>query len=166
MEYKGDLKGFPQEVVEKMVERQVEQGNKRDVSIFEKDRNEEADFGGFDWDESPEGYGFWYKVIYSSQFDVFFNRYPKKEYPRVMLVSDNKSDWFKRVVFMEKKNKYLTWINAETIEDSEKVITVVPWLYAKEIEEKPSIEITVKINGKEAKLSDISEETLNKLRKL
>lgn len=34
-EFKGDLKGFPSEVVEKMLERQVEQGSKRDVKIFE-----------------------------------------------------------------------------------------------------------------------------------
>lgn len=37
MKYKGELEGFP-EVVEKMLERQVEQGNKRDVSVFERSK--------------------------------------------------------------------------------------------------------------------------------
>ena len=32
----GDIKGFPIEVVQKMVERQVEQGNKADVTVFQK----------------------------------------------------------------------------------------------------------------------------------
>lgn len=37
------------------------------------------------------------------------------------------------------------------------------WCYARKVQ-KPEIEITVRINGKEAKLSDISEETLKKIR--
>ena len=37
------------------------------------------------------------------------------------------------------------------------------WDYVREIKE-PDIEITVKINGKEVKLSEISEETLLKIR--
>jgi len=31
--YKGQIKDFPTEVVEKMLERQVDQGNKRDVTV-------------------------------------------------------------------------------------------------------------------------------------
>ena len=34
MEYKGELKGFPHEVVEKMLDRQEEQGNERDVRLY------------------------------------------------------------------------------------------------------------------------------------
>ena len=40
------------------------------------------------------------------------------------------------------------------------------WENAKPIPQEPSIEITVKINGKEAKLSDIPDEALKKLKEL
>lgn len=39
-----------------------------------------------------------------------------------------------------------------------------PYKHAKPIPERPEIEITVKVNGKEAKLSDISDETLKTLK--
>lgn len=70
----GDIKGFPIEVVEKMIERQVEQGDKADVDVFQYTAT-----GGFFWDETTEGCGFWSEVIINKNFDLFFEKYPKKE---------------------------------------------------------------------------------------
>ena len=42
----------------------------------------------------------------------------EKTYPRVMLVSDDKIDWKKRVVFMEKKEGFLAWKFVETLEEA------------------------------------------------
>ena len=134
MNYKGDLKGFPQEVVEKMLERQVGQGNKKDVSVFERCNGEDYNCGGFDWHRTIEGDDFWDEVIEYQDFNVFFKRYPKKEYPRVMLVSNNEVIWQTRVVFMEKKGVYIAWASAETIEEAEESTNPIPWTYAKEIE--------------------------------
>ena len=47
LEYGGEIKDFPPEIVEKMLEKQVEQGNKRDVSVFEKNSCLNARQGGF-----------------------------------------------------------------------------------------------------------------------
>jgi hypothetical protein len=77
--YKGELEGFPKEVVDLMLERQYEQKGKRDVTIFEAYKNAWAGKGGFDWSETEEGYEFWKEVIWNRNFDVFFDRYPKKE---------------------------------------------------------------------------------------
>lgn len=44
--YKGQLEGFPKEIVERMLECQVEQGNSRDVSIFEENRDRDKLRGG------------------------------------------------------------------------------------------------------------------------
>ena len=44
----------------------------------------------------------------------------EKSYPRVMMLSDTKSVWVKRVVFMEKCGGFLAWGGAETIEEAEK----------------------------------------------
>jgi hypothetical protein len=42
--------------------------------------------------------------------------------------------------------------------------SITPWKYIRKIENPDDIEITVKMNGEECKLSDISEETLLKIR--
>ena len=67
---------------------------------------------------------------------------PKEEnsFPRVMLVSDDGDSWYKRVVFMKRCNRYLSWVEAETIEESEDIYEATSWRYAKELPEK--VEIT------------------------
>lgn len=95
--YKGQIKGFPQEVVEKMLERQVEQGNERDVSVFEEQKTRGVKFGGFVWSNSEEGHVFWSNVIDYEDFDIFFEKHPKKELPRMVMVRDyDTGDWWER----------------------------------------------------------------------
>ena len=76
--YKGQLKGFPQEVVEKMLNEQVKQGNKRDVSVFE-DAVNSGGYKGFDWENTEDGIFFWSEIIDNLNFDLFFEHYPKKQ---------------------------------------------------------------------------------------
>lgn len=77
--YKGDIKDFPKEVVEWMLDNQVKQGNKRDISVFEKSRFANKINGGFSWD--LVGDYFCTDVIVSKNFDLFFEKYPKKTSP-------------------------------------------------------------------------------------
>lgn len=77
--YKGDLEGFPEEIVEAMLEYQEEHGNGRDVTVFEKDRFLGVYEGGFTWRETVEGYNFWEMILQRKDFDIFFDKYPKKE---------------------------------------------------------------------------------------
>lgn len=72
----GDLVGFPIKVVEKMIERQVEQGNKPDVTVFQLRVISDQIDGGFDWYKTPERGKFWDNVI-NGKFDVFFRKYPE-----------------------------------------------------------------------------------------
>lgn len=76
--YKGQLKYFPQEVVEKMLEKQLEQGNPRDLSVLEDRVYPTKKEGGFDWDATIEGDDFWENVICGKNFSLFFERYPQK----------------------------------------------------------------------------------------
>lgn len=148
--YKGQLEGFPNEVVEKMLERQVEQGRNRDVSVFESYKD--ANIKGFDWSKSPEEWYFWSEVIALKNFDLFFKRYPKQTYPKVMEVS-NYSD-FKtfevRVVFMEKNGMYLAWNYAKTMEEAENTVAITSWTYARDINIQPQkeVELTIEEIGK------------------
>jgi hypothetical protein len=113
MEYYGELKGFPTEVIEKMLERQVEQGNPKKKSIFERNYACNAKNGGFDWDRTTEGQLFWCEVLREEKFKTFFDKYPKKKelaFPRKMLVWDiegkGKVETLVLGIFPERCNPY------------------------------------------------------------
>lgn len=78
----GELYGFPIEVVQAMVGKQVRQGNRADVSAFQDDRSLGGN-KGFCWDRTKEGAPFWEEVIDEMDFDIFFEKYPKKDYTTV-----------------------------------------------------------------------------------
>lgn len=134
--YKGQLEGFPTEIVEKMLDYQEQQGNERDISVFEKDIFAGKRSKGFIWDETLEGADFWNEVIEQRNFQVFFDRYPK--YPKVMWVGNYPINGYnepiKRVVFMEKNGKFIAWSFAETLKEAETITTTVAWSYAKDVE--------------------------------
>jgi len=71
------MKDFPKEIIDKMLEHQEAQGNKRDVTVFERDEAANASHGGFNWPNTPEGYDFWARVICKQNFEAFFMKYPK-----------------------------------------------------------------------------------------
>ena len=79
---------------------------------------------------------------------------PKEEktFPRVMLVSIDEIKWHKRVVFMQKCDRFLAWNNAETIENAEWTYRVASWRYAKEVEPKQH---TITLSDLNSKIEDI-----------
>lgn len=81
----GELREFPLAIVQKMIDRQVMQGNPANVKVFQADTTAEQLDGGFDWEISPEGWDFWDKVIAGMEFNVFFERYPESN--RVYIVA-------------------------------------------------------------------------------
>ena len=131
--YKGQLKGFPKEIVERMLECQVEQGNPKDVSVFEEDRNMDGFHGGFTWCDTSEEYDFWAKILVFTKLDTFSEKYPKTSYPKVMMVGDLYPLTRKRVVFMEKCKKFLTWDSADNLKDAENSISITSWKYSEDI---------------------------------
>ena len=73
----GAIADFPIEIVEKMIERQVEQGNKPDIKAFHRYAYKDAKGGGFTWKNTIEGEMFWHEVIRNNNYNVFFEMYPK-----------------------------------------------------------------------------------------
>jgi hypothetical protein len=67
------LKGFPIEVVEKMLEKQQLQRGYTNIKSLQ-----DTILGGFQWDITSEGFGFWKEVIIRKDFSLFFTKYPKK----------------------------------------------------------------------------------------
>lgn len=76
-QYKGQLQGFPTEIVEAMLDEQERQGNKRDVRVFEEYRDTTGDDGGFDWDVSDKGFDVWFDVITDRNYARFYET-PKR----------------------------------------------------------------------------------------
>ena len=70
---KGAIKDFPIEVVQKMVERHIEQDGNANIEF--KDKFDVL--GYFTWKDTIEGVDFWSNVIDYKNFDLFFERYPK-----------------------------------------------------------------------------------------
>ena len=62
------------------------------------------------------------------------------EYPKVMLVSDDKTNWKQRVVFMEKNYNFITWRYCETIEQAKDIVKTNSWKFAKELPKE--VEVT------------------------
>ena len=73
----NQIEGFPIEIVNKMIQRQVEQGNPPNIEVFKNTNWESVDGGGFSWDKTVEGGEFWEDIIFNENFNIFFERYPK-----------------------------------------------------------------------------------------
>lgn len=83
----GDIKDFPIEVVEKMIEEQVRQGCQPNVEVFQKRPSAGLNRGGFSWSVTEDGYNFWNEIIMKGNFDLFFEKYPKKNKPNLVYIA-------------------------------------------------------------------------------
>ncbi len=106
--YKGQLEGFPEWVVNIMLDRQEEQGNTRDVSVFEKNKQASRDEKGFDWPTGIETGGIWTEAIMNQYFqpladfhkvDVHTGK-PLGQTPHYAMFSDGDT-WVKRILLAD-----------------------------------------------------------------
>ena len=119
MEYKviesdliGDIKNFPIEVVQKMVERQYEQTGSCNIRVFQKNKYSTSKNRGFLWSETIEGETFWYNVITLRHFDEFFEKYPKENhYFYIKRTSETKiNDIISKLVSLGGKSIYKNYV--------------------------------------------------------
>lgn len=66
---------LPIVIQEKMLERQVEQGNKRDPEVFRILITADVENGGFRWEHTPEKYYFWYMILIKGIVEYFSTIY-------------------------------------------------------------------------------------------
>ena len=74
---KGEICEYPIEIVRRMCQLQIEQGNPSLVSVFQVKKDASFKEGGFSWTKSPEGCNFWASIINHSNWGTFFKVYPK-----------------------------------------------------------------------------------------
>jgi len=96
--HKGELEGFPKEIIAHMLDCQEEQNRPRDVTVFERNIIEGGSGKGFTWDKTQEGWNFWYKVIREKDFNLFFERYPKKDNQQDFRINDKVYDILRKEV--------------------------------------------------------------------
>lgn len=112
----GEIKDFPIEVVQAMVDEQVMQGKKADAHPFWIDKSACALDGGFRFDKSVDGFCFWDEVINRKNFNLFFQKYPKTQpLPEQKCISievpdgyeiDSEKSTFTNIVFKPIECKY------------------------------------------------------------
>lgn len=76
---------LPEEIQEKMLYYQEEQGNTRNPGVFKSSIIKSAAGGGFSWSKTKEGSNFWTNILDCSDFDEFFKRYPKNQFLTIKL---------------------------------------------------------------------------------
>jgi hypothetical protein len=69
--FKGQIDWLPDFIGEELMNQQELQGNKRDISVFEKDIQTIRVFKGFDWPETGQGREFWYRVLIDKDINLF-----------------------------------------------------------------------------------------------
>lgn len=70
----GEIKGFPLEVVHKMIELTMKEEHTNVEEALKILRNNP--WSGFTWSETNEGTNFWHKVINRHEWWKFYERYP------------------------------------------------------------------------------------------
>lgn len=152
----GNLEGFPIEVVEKMLQKQYKQYGKKDISVFQNNRD--SDIRGFVWEKTIEGHNFWNNVIRHKNFDIFFERYPKlsknvyiygddKLYKNVIKTLEgrggiNKANYFGNgdcIYYIDPKTNHIEIC----IQDEEKLYNVITSTFEKIEPDKFIIEMTL-----------------------
>lgn len=72
---RGEIAGYPIEIIQAAVDRGVEQGDDANDVIR---KLQYSTSGGFCWMETPEGRRFWSQVMCERKFSIFFQRYPRE----------------------------------------------------------------------------------------
>ena len=70
---------LPEEIKLKMLEYQVEQGNKFSENVFIHDIMTSKRGNGFTWTDTEEGHIFWRKIVKEGQINHFYTVYPRKD---------------------------------------------------------------------------------------
>lgn len=72
---KDSIKDIPIEIIQKMVDYQIKQGNEPNIKVFQKDKFSSKRSGGFDWDETDEGKEFWSSILNDKFYIKFYEIY-------------------------------------------------------------------------------------------
>jgi hypothetical protein len=70
---------FPPEIEELILKRQVEAGNKADITVYYRIQQADKDDGGFSWSNTKEGHTFWSSIFNERNYKPFYDKYPQTQ---------------------------------------------------------------------------------------
>jgi hypothetical protein len=106
---KATWETLPAEIKEKMLEYQLEQTGKKDENIFIKYKiGCDKFYGGFNWNKTEYGFDFWFQVLSYSNFNLFFEKYPK---PVFTPIEKKLNDTYNIVNIIKKNKEQIKFIN-------------------------------------------------------
>ena len=109
--FKGQIDWLPDFIGEELMNQQELQGNKRDISVFEKDIQSNCIFKGFDWDETKQGDYFWEKVLIEKDINLFLAWFK----PELEVFDDEKEVFISQVIGYNKNVSYPFCVKNRTI---------------------------------------------------
>jgi hypothetical protein len=72
------LDDLPDEIKELIQQRQIDAGNKADLSVFIENKHANTRNGGFDWSDTKEGHYFWQNLFIDKQYYKFYTLHKEK----------------------------------------------------------------------------------------
>ena len=109
--FKGQIDWLPDFIGEELMRQQELQGNKRDISVFEKFAYSSKIQHGFDWDKTEEGKPFWNKIIRGQDINLFLAWFK----PELEVFDDEKEVFISQVIGYNKNVSYQFCVKNETI---------------------------------------------------
>ena len=79
---------LPKEIQERMLYEQELQGNPKDESVFINYVGKNANGGGFNWDETTNGFEFWDSILYQNNINLFYEKYPKSKHEEMEIYTN------------------------------------------------------------------------------
>jgi len=96
--WRGEIEGLPAPILKRMMECQVEQGNKADYTVFENWKCTAKAGGGFDWAVTAEKSDFWTMAITYGDYSKFFEMYPETKPEKVEKSLEEKISEVKKLI--------------------------------------------------------------------
>ena len=107
--FKGQIDWLPDFIGEELMNQQKRQGNKRDISIFEKNIKAKMSEGGFDWPKSEQPGSFWYRILIEQDINLFLAWFK----PELEVFDDEGETFVKRVIAYIKNVKHPFFLKKE-----------------------------------------------------
>jgi hypothetical protein len=107
--FKGQIDWLPDFIGEELMNQQELVGNKRDISVFEKNIKAEINEGGFGWYKSERPGSFWFRILIEQDINLFLAWFK----PELEVFDDEGETFVKEVIAYIKNVKHPFFLKKE-----------------------------------------------------
>ena len=110
--FKGRIDRLPDFIGEKLMNLQELQGNKRDISVFERKLFADKNEGGVDWDKTRQKFYFWDRVLLEKDINLYLAWFK----PELEVWDDENEKYLAQVIGYNENEKYPFFVKNRTID--------------------------------------------------